>query len=403
MGRTTIAQQLGTQTGLSFPLTDARENLGGIHDVADTTARDAIPAHVLRVGMLAFTLADLKLWVLTDDSPVTWAEVDLGGAVDFSELTGTATLAQLPSGTGYLYGSGGAPSYVSTVALGHLANSGGSAGDLATWTGSVWQRLAVGSASQVLKGGSAPVWGSVAFSELTGSATLAQFPTGTGYLKGSGSTPTYTATVALADLGGPTSGANGDLVYWTGSAYTRLAVGGANTVLKGGGSVPAYSALVVGDIPSIPATKLSDGVFGVGTQIETPAAEGATKGNQITKCLRVQTTNTTSTNAWIYTPPASCTVRVYATFQARKSDDSDQFGVDCIASFKVSSGGTVTAGLTNAYSNEEPASAAINVAAGSCGLYVNGTTQIRASVIGTASTNWQWTVTITAVICSSAA
>jgi len=51
---------------------------GGFIAVNDTSARDAIPAGRLKLGMVVSTVADDTLWKLTSLSPVTWTEVTVG-------------------------------------------------------------------------------------------------------------------------------------------------------------------------------------------------------------------------------------------------------------------------------------------------------------------------------------
>ena len=81
------------------------------------------------------------------------------GAHTFTIALGTVPLTNIASGTGYLHGTGSAPSYVSTLALSDLANAGGANGDVMYWNGSNWTRLAVGSSGNVLTvSGGVPAW-----------------------------------------------------------------------------------------------------------------------------------------------------------------------------------------------------------------------------------------------------
>jgi hypothetical protein len=70
---------------------------GGFMALADTAARDAIPAGRLKAGMFVSTDADKKLWRLDQLDPVTWVEfagVPGGGdyaPIDSPEFTGIPT------------------------------------------------------------------------------------------------------------------------------------------------------------------------------------------------------------------------------------------------------------------------------------------------------------------------
>jgi hypothetical protein len=58
-----------------YALVDDGDVAGGLHSVADVTARDAIPDYVLKVGMLVYTESEDKHWKLTQASPtVVWEE-----------------------------------------------------------------------------------------------------------------------------------------------------------------------------------------------------------------------------------------------------------------------------------------------------------------------------------------
>lgn len=56
-----------------YALMDDADVAGGLHVVADIAARDAIPPYNLKVGMVAYTQAEGKYWVLTSLLPV-WIE-----------------------------------------------------------------------------------------------------------------------------------------------------------------------------------------------------------------------------------------------------------------------------------------------------------------------------------------
>lgn len=146
---------------------------------------------------------------------------------------GSNTWAKLATGgTSTILHGGSVPSWgavaLGTEVSGTLPTGNGGTG-LTSWTagdlpyyatGTALSKLAAGSSSQVLVGGTAPSWGAVALASMV-SGTL---PIGNGGL-------------------GFTTAAQGDIFYASAAnTPAKLTVGGANTVLVGGGTTPAYSA-----------------------------------------------------------------------------------------------------------------------------------------------------------------
>lgn len=63
----------------TYPTHASEYGKGGWHEVADNTARDAIPAGRRTAGMAVYTTASGKLWILDADL-TTWVEFSGGGA-----------------------------------------------------------------------------------------------------------------------------------------------------------------------------------------------------------------------------------------------------------------------------------------------------------------------------------
>jgi hypothetical protein len=73
-----VIDELAPKGAGVFPILDDQHLRGGIHVVANATARDAIPAGHRKIGMFAVTQDDNKLWQLNVDL-VTWIEFAAGG------------------------------------------------------------------------------------------------------------------------------------------------------------------------------------------------------------------------------------------------------------------------------------------------------------------------------------
>ena len=69
-----------TATSDTYPVTDTQFSLGGPWQVADTTARDAIPAQRRRAGSIATTLSDYHQWQLQGGiTNADWVDITSGG------------------------------------------------------------------------------------------------------------------------------------------------------------------------------------------------------------------------------------------------------------------------------------------------------------------------------------
>lgn len=177
--------------------------------------------------------------------------LDVGGAGTYTDWTITTSSPQGTSGGGSGTVNSGTANYVAYYAGTGTAVSGNA--NLTMSTG----QMTVGQAGSVQ--GSIRISGST-----SGTTTVAAPAAGTGTMTlqsgndtivGRATTDTLTnKTIAASSntLGGVTmtlgSDAQGDIYYRSGAGVlTRLAIGGANTVLHGG-SNPSYSAVVEGDI-----------------------------------------------------------------------------------------------------------------------------------------------------------
>lgn len=65
----------------TYPAAIAGEIKGGYHQVADDTARDAIPSSYRTVGMMAYVISTAKLyWLVGGVENTDWEEVTLGSS-----------------------------------------------------------------------------------------------------------------------------------------------------------------------------------------------------------------------------------------------------------------------------------------------------------------------------------
>ena len=80
-----------TDTSDVFPVTDSRFNLGGHHEVTDSTERDAIPSARRREGMTCYTQSDRKTWQLQSGIlNINWIDITgTGGAGGTGDLSYT--------------------------------------------------------------------------------------------------------------------------------------------------------------------------------------------------------------------------------------------------------------------------------------------------------------------------
>ncbi len=156
-------------TGTTYGATITIDGGGGTdHNLLSATHLDTTAAAVARGAIIVGVGA----------TPL-WTRVTVGGAgtyvgsdgtdtafrtIPFSDLSGTVSSAQAPH----------------TMLSAFHTDSTATAvirGDIIVGIGATpkWERLAVGTSTQFLKGGTEPAWSAVAFSDLTGSVGAAQF------------------------------------------------------------------------------------------------------------------------------------------------------------------------------------------------------------------------------------
>ena len=99
----------------------------------------------------------------------------------------------------------------------------------------------------------------------------------------------------------------------------------------------------------------------------------------------VTTADATPTVLYTFTPRPGTSLRVYGSIDGIRSDNSDDYGVDLIASFRVSAGGVVTARYPSTAAAELPAAAAIPTPS----LGISGG-DIVALVTGILGQDWRW-------------
>lgn len=226
----TGAKTFTTQSGLAL-------GVGGFVTIANTVT----PANYMHGQVTSYSGTTLII-----------NSLDTGGAGTFADWTITTSSPQGPAGVG-----AGTVTAGTAGELTYYASSGDTVAGNANATISNGQlTLGVATSAQ----------GSIRLSGSTsGQTTLAAAVSGGGTmtlqagsdtLLGRATTDTLTNKTLSASsnvLGGVTvtmgSDAQGDIYYRNASGIlTRLANGGANTVLHGSGTVPAYSAVVEGDI-----------------------------------------------------------------------------------------------------------------------------------------------------------
>ena len=82
--------------GTAFPIARATQIAGGRREVADLTARDAIPASVRTIGAEAYTVADGKVWRLVGGIlNANWVDVT-ADAVTFASVAAALAAADAP-------------------------------------------------------------------------------------------------------------------------------------------------------------------------------------------------------------------------------------------------------------------------------------------------------------------
>jgi hypothetical protein len=116
-----------------------------------------------------------------------------------------------------------------------------------------------------------------AFTDLSGSLTLGQMPTGTGYLKAAGSTPTYNATVPWGDLSSVPSTFAPTAHALFGSSHSDVDTAAASTgdFARYDGAVWRHTAIGSGDVPSLDTSKITTGTFADGFLASAYSGAGA--------------------------------------------------------------------------------------------------------------------------------
>jgi len=114
-------------------------------------------------------------------------------------------------------------------------------GDLITGQGATpaWARLATGTGAQVLKGGTEPGWGAVAYSELSGTPTL------------------VTDLDGLSDVV-ITSAARGNQLVRGASNWANVAIGAAAKYWRSDGTDPSWQTVAYADISGTPTVPTED-------------------------------------------------------------------------------------------------------------------------------------------------
>ena len=86
-----------TDDGDEYPVIDPVYGIGGLREMADAAARDAIPAPRRRAGMLVVTQDDMKTWQLQEDLE-SWTEFNSGGGSAPSDPTAFEIALSLTGG-----------------------------------------------------------------------------------------------------------------------------------------------------------------------------------------------------------------------------------------------------------------------------------------------------------------
>jgi hypothetical protein len=99
MGSVKIADTLGQKNSGVFAIVDANDIAGGIYSVADTTARDAIPAERRKIGMLCWCITPGSMWRLDSDLN-TWVSYEVAGPTGVTGDTGPTGVTGSDGATG---------------------------------------------------------------------------------------------------------------------------------------------------------------------------------------------------------------------------------------------------------------------------------------------------------------
>lgn len=140
--------------------------------------------------------------------------------------------------------------------------------------------------------------------------------------------------IPLADLLNA-GGAAGDVIYYDGANWVRLAKGTNGQALIIGASAPAWGTDFVDRTLTTTGTYKQTGTANASLTVSDKNAQYIIDAD-------LTTTDATTTTIYSFTPPSDGVVRLYITIVADKSDGSSGYGCDMLAQYRVS-GGTVTA------------------------------------------------------------
>lgn len=190
---------------------------------------------------------------------------------------------RLPAGTSgqflKTFGAGVNPSWASqsTIAT-DLSITGQAKGDVLYFNGTVWTKLAAGTNGYVLEtqgAGADPAWAAPIATDLSiagetqgdvlyfNGANWTRLPAGTSgnFLKtqGAGADPTWAAQSTVATNLSITGQAQGDILYFNGTVWTKLAAGTSGQFLKtlGAGANPAWAGALTPDTGRIFLTNMA--------------------------------------------------------------------------------------------------------------------------------------------------
>lgn len=237
LGTSTTSNSVGLGAKTFTTQADLALGAGGFVTIASTVT----PANYLHGQVTSYTGTTLIV-----DS------LDVGGTGTFTDWTITTSSPQGPPGAGAGTVNSGTASQIAYYAGTGDAVSGNANLTIATGALRLGQAASV-QGSLLLSGSSSGTTTIAAGTSGGGTMTL---QAGSDTLVGRATTDTLTNKTLSASsnvLGGVTmtlsSDAQGDIYYRSsGGVLTRLANGGANTLLHGSGTVPAYSAVVEADL-----------------------------------------------------------------------------------------------------------------------------------------------------------
>ncbi len=163
-------------------------------------------------------------------------------------------------------------------------------------------------------------------------------------------------------------------------------------------TVPVFTP----DNVSTIATKTGNGYWelaGISNQVILRSDPTSNKNQTLSLQVDLTLTDAAPVRLYSFTPIPSSTIRVYASVQEIKSDQTDDYGVDLVAAFAVDAAGVVTTRLASTAAAEVVALVAVVVqpAIASDGAL------IYLTVTGQAAETWRSSANLTIVQRSSAA